>query len=86
MGLVLQDIFLLFKPQDAKVADDQYNDVAKCSVNQPFIPGYFWVPVTHIDKHQTDSSKVHIKRPEKERTFVLTRKPGTHSIFKKCIH
>lgn len=41
------------KPQDVKVADDQYNDIAKCRVNQPFIPGYSWVPITHTGGHQT---------------------------------
>lgn len=40
------------KPQDAKVADDQYNDIAKCWVNQPLIPGHSWVPITHTDEHQ----------------------------------
>lgn len=28
--LVLQDFFSCSKPQDAKVADDQYNDIVKC--------------------------------------------------------
>lgn len=40
------------KSQDAKVADDQYDDVAKYRVNQPFIPGHSWVPITHTDEHQ----------------------------------
>lgn len=40
------------KPQDAKVADDQYNDIAKCRVNQPLIPGHSWVPITHTDEYQ----------------------------------
>lgn len=34
------------------MADDQYNDVAKYQVNQPFIPGHSWVPITLPDEHQ----------------------------------
>lgn len=61
------------KSQDAKVADDQYDDVAKCRVNQPFIPGHSWVPITHTDEHQPAWKSTGMINKDRRRHFHLLK-------------
>lgn len=70
------------KPQDAKVADDQHNDIAKCwSESTIYLRTLLDANCTH--RWVPGSLKVPIKGSNKERAFPLTSEPGTHSIFLK---
>lgn len=68
--------FSCSKPQHAKAADNQHNDIAK-HWNEITIPGH-WLGTNYTDRWAPDSSKIHIKRPNEKRVLPKTKQPHTN--------